>query len=472
MLNKILQNHIFLFSVNKYFIFVVQFFNFSFISIKLGPLGFGIYSFIFLVVSYLNYTSLGVEYSLNVILSTKKNKFLHRKVFSSGFLILFITSVLLISLSVSLFIFDFDIYTKYSFKEYLIPAVVIAIFWNFNNYYSNLYRVYGKLFEIAFFQTITQLIIVPILIFYKNENLIDILIYGIMISHIASFLFFLFRSPIKFSFEFKNTVTSIVFKRGLLLLFYNLTHVLMLLSLKTIVSLLYSVDDMGKYSFAHGISQTAVMGLSVITFILFPKLINKLNFENFSMSLFNRVFHRYFSAIYLIIITIIIFLPLFLSIFDDYSDSKNAIIFLLLSQIIVGCSFTHTVLLISNKNEIKLGMIALISVIFNIIFSFVVHNYLDLEYHFIAFVNIISALIYSYLVIRLGNKVVKKQFKLVSPKINFLVIIPFILILINTLNSDLLIINIMSLLIFIILDRDNMKKLFNDIIYIFTDLKL
>ena len=117
-------------------------------------------------------------------------------------------------------------------------------------------------------------------------------------------------------------------------------------------------------------------------------------------------------------------------------------------------------------------MIALISVIFNVIFSLVVHNYLDLEYHFIAFVNIISALIYSYLVIRLGNRLVKKQFKLVSPKINFLVIVPFILILINTLNSDLLIINIMSLLIFIILDRDNMKKLFNDIIYIFTDLKL
>lgn len=475
-LKKILTNKIFLFLVNRYFVFFIQFINFSFISVKLGVFNFGIYSFILLFLQYSNYSTLGVEYSLNILLSIKKgNESFNSILFSNGILILFIISILIIILCLPIVYLDLDVFSKYSFKNYLIPTVLIAIFWNFNNYYSNIYRVYGKLFEISFFQTIIQLLLIPAIFLFKTEQLLVNLIYFTIIAHALSLLLFIINSPLKFKYYFHKEVGVIIIKRGLFLLFYNVSAYMILISSKTIVSIFYSVNEMGKFSFANGISQTAVMGFSVISFILFPKLIEKLNIrEKKSVEIFTRASTNYFYAAYFLILLVILILPYLLHFFVQYKDSQRAIVFLLLAQIISAMSFAHAILLISNKNELQLGFIALTSVLVNVLIGLAIKFIFHLNYEYIAFGNIITAILYTFLTIRKAKKFMSwnSSFSLENLKFEIIILLPFGISLLNSLTINSFYINLTALVLLIFLNLTRLKNILIESKHLITDYKL
>lgn len=475
-LKKILNNKIFLFLINRYFVFIIQFFNFLFISIKLGVFNFGIYSFILLFLQYSNYSSLGTEYSLNVILSTKKrSERFNSTIFSNGLKILFFVSFLILLISSIIFLCDVQVFTKYSFNKYLIPTILIAIFWNFNNYYSNIYRVYGKLFEIAFFQTLIQIVLIPAIFVFKSDQLLVYLIYFTLIGQLVSLVLFIIKSPLNFKFRFNKILTKVILRRGLFLLFYNLSAVLILLSSKTIVSIFYSVKDMGQFSFANSISQTAVMGFSVISFILFPTLIEKFNSngkQNFLV--FERAKTTYFYAAYFTILFVVLVLPFLLKFFQQYEEAYRAIVFMLIAQIIASTSYAHSILLISNKKELQLGFVAIFSVFFNILFGIIVVYVFDAGYELIAFGNILTAIVYALLTIKktndyfsLNDSIPTKSFKS-----QIIVFIPLVIVLINSFVYNNSLINLIALILLLILNKEKIKLMFIEAQHILTDFRL
>jgi len=472
----ILKNKIFLFLLNRYFVFFIQFFNFSFISIKLGVFNFGIYSFILLFLTYSNFATLGTEYSLNIILSSKKrNKIFNSAIYSNGLIILIIISILILFVSLLILYFDIKVFSKYSFNNYLLPTVLIAIFWNFNNYYSNLYRVYGKLFEIAFFQTLIQIALIPAIIFISSEKLLIYLVYSTLIGQGLPLLLFIIKSPLNFKLKFNKVIVSVILRRGLFLLFYNLSAGLILISSKTLVSAFYSVDDMGQFSFANGISQTAIMGFSVISFILFPKLIEKFNKkDNLSIQIFERTKSSYFYACYLAILLVIVALPFILEFFDDYAESYQAIVFLLLAKIISSTSFAHAILLISNKKELKLGFIAFVSVLFNILLGIFIRFFLDLDFKFIAFGNILTAILYAFWTIKTASKNMLWDNKITFLKIknNIITFFPFIICLINCFTYNNLYVNCAALVLLIYLRFSEMRFIVKETKHLLTNFKL
>lgn len=475
-IKKILTNKIFLFLINRYFVFFIQFINFSIISIKLGVFNFGIWSFILLFLQYSNYSTLGTEYSLNILLSTKqRSKVFSSIIFSNGILILSAISILLIVLCIPIVYFDLEIFSKYLFISYLIPTVLIAIFWNFNNYYSNIYRVYGKLFEIAFFQTSIQVLLIPAILLFKSEQLLISLLYITAFAHIISLILFIYNSPLNFKYRFHKKISKIIIKRGLFLLFYNVSAYLMLLSSKTIVSIFYSVEEMGKFSFANSISQTAVMGFSIISFILFPKLIEKLNAkEKNSEAIFERAKTNYFYAAYFSILLVILVLPLFLHFFDQYKDSYKAIVYLLLAQIIAAISFAHAILLISNKNELQLGIIAIASVLVNILIGLAIKFIFHLNYEYIALGNIITAIIYTFLTTRKAKNFMSwsNSFSSETFKSEIILFLPFGLTLINCLTINSFFVNLTSLTLLILLKLTKIKMIVKEAKHLITDFKL
>ena len=118
-LKIISNNKIFLFFLNRYFVFFIQFANFSFISIKLGVYYFGVWSFILLFLQYSTYSTLGIEYSLNILLSTKKRSdSFNSTIYSNGVLVLFSISILTLLLCFGVMFFDISLFSKYSFKHY------------------------------------------------------------------------------------------------------------------------------------------------------------------------------------------------------------------------------------------------------------------------------------------------------------------------------------------------------------------
>lgn len=473
---KISKNKIFLFFLNRYFVFFIQFANFSFISIKLGVYYFGVWSFILLFLQYSTYSTLGIEYSLNILLSTKKrSESINSTIYSNGVLVLFSISIITLLLCFGVIFFDISIFSKYSFKQYFIPAILITILWNFNNYYSNLYRVYGKLFEIAFFQTAIQLFLLPAIFIFPSKDLIHNLVYFTVVAHFLSLLLFIKNSPLAFKFRYNPKIFQTIIKRGLFLLFFNVSAYLILISSKTIVSIFYTVEDMGQFSFANSISQTAVMGFSVISFILFPKLIEKLNLKvKNHLDVFKRAKELYFFAAYFSILLVILFLPFLLHFFEQYKDSQRTIVFLLLAQILAATSFAHSIQLISNKKELKLGLMAFTSVIINIVICLLLKKVFNLGYEYIAFGNIITALIYSGLTIYIANEFApnKKYFHANEIKLQLIVFLPFVISLINAFFLNNYFINLMSLVLLFSFNFQRFRNIYKDALHLVTDFKI
>ena len=473
---KIFKNKIFHFFLNRYFVFFIQFINFSFISIKLGVYYFGVWSFILLFLQYATYSTLGTEYSLNILLSTKKRSdSFNSIIYSNGVLVLFSISIITLFLCFSIVFFDISLFSKYSFKQYFIPAILITILWNFNNYYSNLYRVYGKLFEIAFFQTAIQVFLLPAIFIFPSKELIHNLVYFTVVAHFLSLLLFIKNSPLAFKLRYNRKISQTIIKRGLFLLFFNVSAYMILISSKTIVSIFYTVEDMGQFSFANSISQTAIMGFSVISFILFPKLIEKFNLKDKNhLNAFKRAKEIYFYAAYFTILLVILFLPFLLYFFEQYKESQSTIVFMLLAQILAATSFAHSIQLISNKKELKLGLMAFTSVIINIVICLLLKNIFNLGYEYIAFGNIITALIYSGLTIYIAKEFEPNNkfcyFKEI--KLQLIIFLPFVISLINTLLLNNYFINLMSIFLLVALNFQRFRNIYKDSLHLVTDFKI
>jgi O-antigen/teichoic acid export membrane protein len=296
-----------------------------------------------------------------------------------------------------------------------------------------------------------------------------------MIGQGLPLLLFIIKSPLNFKFKISKVIVRVVLRRGLFLLFYNLSAGLILISSKTLVGVFYSVDDMGQFSFANGIAQTAIMGFSVISFILFPKLIEKFNkTDKISLQIFERTKSSYFYACYLTILMVIIILPYILSFFDDYADSYQAIVYLLLAQIILSTSFAHTIQLISNKKELKLGFIAFVSVLFNVLMGAVVIFLLDLDFEFIALGNILTAIIYACWTISAARKSMLWENKMTFGKFkgDLITFCPLIVCLINCLTYNSLYVYWGSLLLLLCLRYSEMRFIVKEAKHLMTDFRL
>ena len=119
----------------------------------LGVFYFGIYGFASLLLQYLSYTNFGINYSLNVILSTEK-EIDTRKVSEYLSVSIFVTtaiSVVLIGLAVFCDLIGIvALFNKYILSDYYYIIIIIAILQYYNIVFITLFRIYGKLSEINF----------------------------------------------------------------------------------------------------------------------------------------------------------------------------------------------------------------------------------------------------------------------------------------------------------------------------------
>ena len=198
MLKKILKSIALQFATIKYLAFAIQFINLIFIAKYLGVFYFGIYSFFILSSHYLNYSNFGIYFSLNTILSIKKsNKELSDKVWGSSLTITHLITVFLLTLHIFFIFFEIDFLNKYYFNTYSPYIFIIAILFNYNILYSNLFRVYSKFRAINFYEIIGPLVILISIITFNNELTVLIMVYSILIKNILYLVFFILNSPKK-----------------------------------------------------------------------------------------------------------------------------------------------------------------------------------------------------------------------------------------------------------------------------------
>jgi O-antigen/teichoic acid export membrane protein len=300
-----------------------------------------------------------------------------------------------------------DSLDKYMFKEYFLIIIVTAIFQYLNNIYINLYRIFNKLQLINLSGILPSAMMIVCLFFFKEKRLFWALMYVFMLSQIIIVTLFVVRSDVKINFKFDRIICNSLIKRGVFLLAYNLSFYLIILTARTIVSYFYSVEEFGLFNFANSLSMAIMMLIGSFGFLVFPKMLNRFSILNGNelIGFLEKSRKIYLFATFFIVFISIAFLPLIFEFLPEYKEARTTIIILLLSQIILENNFGYPTLMIQKGLEKTLtffGYIAVIAVLLTGLLFSVILNYGSV---FLSVSVVISAVVYSQMVIIQGNKI-------------------------------------------------------------------
>lgn len=410
MINKLLKSSITKFILIKYLGFVLQFINSVFIAKYLGLFYFGIYGFVNLCLHYLSYMNLGVNYSLNVLASTDKvisRKKTEQLLFNSILISLIVGLFLLVFLTIINYLGLLSAYNKYLISEYYIIIILITTLKYFNTIYINVYRIYNKLSLINLNYLLPALLQVLCLLFFKDSDLFWSLLIALLVAQVILFFLLLGYSPVSLIFKYNGSTMKHLIRKGFFLLTFNVSFYLIMMSSRSIVSYFYTVEDFGLYNFANSVSIAIMLFISSISFLIFPKMLNKLsNLNNKDCIKFIETARRsYLSVTFLLVFSSLAVLPLLLSIIPDYKQSLNSLVILAVSQLIIANSFGYSTLLIQKNKEKELTIYGFIAVGIVVMSGITTSYFLNLNFDFVALSVVLSVLIYNFLIIRKGNQI-------------------------------------------------------------------
>ncbi len=440
---------VFSYSLAKYLIFAIEGVLFFIISKKLGPATLGFYGFYMLLFGYLFFFNFGSIYALNKDFAL--NKFNKKEYIFNVLIIIFIGYTFLILI---LYIFNLlNYFDKYLFSDYSIQISIWWILFNIQNLIINIYRSESKIYEVLkvelFFTSFKFLFIVLSIFFFEDYFNLNIIITSIIISLsiniILNFKIFIFPNSFNFS------LMKHIFSLGIGLLIYELMCILLISVDRLFVSLNYSAQNMGEYTFAFTINNFIFLFMNSILFILLPKML--IVFKNMNKK-YKKIFFAYsltLSFIFSLIILIfsLIFSPIIFYFYPEFYDSYFIFKALLVSNILYFMTFPITSYYISENMHYKL-----IKILILIVFSILVINnlllYFKIDFKWVSFTNIFAFLFYFILLISsLENKLInliKIYHKLLFDI--FIFIISSLLYLLNFYNIFVFVITMFILFIF------------------------
>jgi O-antigen/teichoic acid export membrane protein len=269
-IKKALTNKVLHYVFSRYATYFIQFINSLFIAVYLGPYYLGLWGFITLVIRYLNQLNLGISHSVNAIISIHKNKEWYiQKVIGTSLTMLAGLSVVVILFFAGNIVFHWDIGSKYNFSTYAPIVAVIGILAYFNTLFSNIFRVYGRVVEIAINQSAFPILMLITIFIFKGENLLRALIGANFLSFLLSFFLYLYRTPVKLKPFFISRLIKTIQIKGWHLFIYNTSFYLIVISTSSFVSAYYPVEEFGYFTFAFSLSNIVLLLLQSISFLIF-----------------------------------------------------------------------------------------------------------------------------------------------------------------------------------------------------------
>ncbi len=407
--NKLIQvakSGVVQFVVLRYSTLAIQFINALIIAQFLGAYYFGIYSFVTLVLQYLTYSNLGINYSVNVLLSIKKgNPELTSKLWANSLYITFIAGILVVFMGIIGLMFDPPYFQKYEFSRYILPVVFNAILVNYNGLFVNSFRIYGKLREINIYQMLIPLGTLALLPFFKGQLLLDVWIGMNFACNLFSFLLFVNKAPHSLAHHHNVKIPAILLHKGAHLLLYNMSFYFITIAARTVISVGYSVEELGFYSFANAIANAVMTAGGAFVFVFFPKMLNRFhamtNLE--TLAFLKRIRIAYITVLNLMVLASMVVVPLIAYFIPEMAPAENAILILLCSQIIINTNMGNATMLIARKQEKYLTPFGFEAILIVVVFGSLL-AWMEYNLDFIALVVLLASAYYTLRVNRYALK--------------------------------------------------------------------
>lgn len=405
---SILKNKVVFYLVSRYVTYAVQFITSLIIAAELGPYYMGIWGFILLLLQYFQQFHFGIANSFNVLyVQHRENKQECNNYIGNSLVLLSVLCSFVVSLYVLYIFWGDSLFARYHVGKYMIWVCLIAILQYYVEFLTNLFRVKNQLNSVAFCQSIVVFICFVSVIFFKGEELIQWLVASYVIGNFLCVLLALISKAIpkfehvKFSFKYQKEIL----KKGLFLFLYNSCFYFIIISLRTIISDNYSVEEFGLFSFSYTLANSIFFIIGALGFVIFPKVIGKLSSRDDREVCVTISFLRstYVTLTHFLVYLAIVVFPILIFFMPQYDNCITAFNLIALTILVTTCSYGYLELLISRNREKTMSILSASALVVNFILAIVIVKFYRVSFSYVIIATMLTYLLYTMLITTIAS---------------------------------------------------------------------
>ncbi len=424
MIKTLVKNKIIVYLATRYGTYAIQFILSMVIAARLGPYYLGIYGFVNLIISYFGQINFGIPHSLNVLLvHHKDDRNLCCNYTGNALWLYGILCGIVIVLYVVVKLFNIQINNDYPIDNYLLLITAIAILTYINAILITVLRVRNKVNQLSVVQSLSVILNLCVVFVFNGEILILALLITNLLACILTILISLSANAIPSISEvcLSITIQKEIINKGFYLFFYNSCFYFILISIRTIISGNYAVEEFGAFTFSFTIANAVMLLLEALMTIIFPKIIDLLssdNHEQIERTLENMRL-GYVSTSHLLIYVAMLFFPLLVYLLPKYSNAITSMNLIALAVLMNTISCGYTSLLIAQNKEKTAAKISFFSLVLNIILGLLLVDVFKVEFSFVIISTLLTYLFFSYMCVWEGRTILNQPSFLSTLKVFF-----------------------------------------------------
>ena len=292
-----------------------------------------------------------------------------------------------------------SLFSRYEFDSYGMLLLMTCIVINLSRIYITYYKLHGKLIKLNIQQFLPHFVLLVLVLIMWNKLTVRQIVVSYFVSNVIALIIFRVDLPNPPSFQIDRSIASVLLRRGITLLLYNLSFYLLTLVASSLVSSYFSLEEFGCYSFVNTLIHGIIMACGAFLFIFYPKILNRLYScdEDKAYELISRI-----RGVYILFIDLVSLLSIFVAVVLSYllPQYRNdiTIIFpiLILGQIIMSSTTGHSAYLLSKKKEFRLVVFGFESVVLTLVLGILCGEYFNSLYA-LSLVVPISSLFYTFM---------------------------------------------------------------------------
>lgn len=410
----IIKNKIFVYLATRYFTYGLQFFLSLIIAVRLGPYFLGVYGLVNLILNYFGQINFGIPHSLNVLLvHSKDDSEMQRNYTFNSCIILSVFSFLIVLGAVIWVIIGGVQMGEYDIRLYFPFIIIIAILAYFNTIVTTVVRFKNRVQLLSIIGTIPVLMNLFVVLFFESKELVLALVCANLLSCIIVLIIGASKGVFT-RFERKAISLPIqkqIVTKGLYLFLYNSCFYFILLSVRTIISSNYSVEEFGYFTFSYTIANAVMLLLDSLNTIIFPKSIDILSNKNSAdrLSVLNKLRIGYITSSHFLVYISMVAYPFFIMLFPQYSKALTSMNIVSLAVLMNTNSYGYITLLIAQNKERTTSKISTCALVIAIIAGISLARFVHVEFSFVAIAMLIAYLVFSFMATYEGSKLLGEK---------------------------------------------------------------
>src|SRR5690554_5914032 len=406
-ISLILKNKVVLYLATRYLTYFFQFLSSIIIAVKLGPYYFGIWGFLLLLINYFRITNFGISNATNVlIVQNKENEQKVKDLVVGALISVGVLSLMIVLFAVYYFLFGIPFFQKYEVGVLFYIVCFIAILTHFNILLMNIYRIKNRLFEVAFQQSAVPILVLITCLILRDKELVYALLGAHVVGNILALLLFIFKKKIPWKGTFSVSILKAIINKGFFLFLYNICFYLIIVSVKTIISIYYTVEEFGFFTFSYSLANVVLLFLQALTFIVSPKIIDKLKSQDAEsvQTLIKNIRVSYVSMAFGLGFLSLIVFPVFLELVPKYKEALTVIQLAVLTVVLYTNSFGYGTYLMAQNKEKTIAKISSFALLINVIIALSLIHIIQVTYEYVILATTFTYVLYTYLCVHFGKR--------------------------------------------------------------------